>query len=97
MVGGRLLLPQREREEPALDGLEDGEEEHGRGRVLQHARQRTTEERPDAALLAHDAHLMGRVAEGWARVRSAFGDGYVCRVRRQSKCGLPHLLTYLLT
>ena len=33
----QLTLQQREREEPPLDALEDGEEEHGRGRVLQQA------------------------------------------------------------
>ena len=30
-----LQLHQRERKEPPLDALEDGEEEHGGGRVLQ--------------------------------------------------------------
>eukprot|EP00964_Phaeocystis_antarctica_P053123 scaffold31139_cov53-Phaeocystis_antarctica.AAC.1 len=43
--------------------LEDGEEEHGgwRGSRLQHARQRTTEERTDAALLAHLVRVRVRV------------------------------------
>ena len=61
-----LNLHNREPKEPPIHALEDGEEEHGGGRVLQHARQRTSEERTDAALLAHLIRVRAR-----ARVRAS--------------------------